>query len=48
MYYDSESALKNTLLGLANGTINLESYKTKAANLAVNYTPTRLYQRLVH
>jgi hypothetical protein len=48
MYYESETALKNTLLGLANGSINIEPYKTKAAELALNYTPKRLYQRLVN
>ena len=48
MYYNSDAELTNLLMGLANGTISIESHKTKAAALALNYTPKNLYKRLVN
>lgn len=41
------SSLKDTLLGLAHKTINIEAYKIKAVALANDYTPENLYGRLV-
>jgi hypothetical protein len=40
-------SLKDTLLGLAHKTTNLEAYKIKAIALANGYTPENLYGRLV-
>ncbi len=48
MYYNSDTELTNLLMGLANGTISIEPYKTKVAALALNYTPKNLYKRLVN
>lgn len=47
MYYQSDKALTDILLGLANGSISIDSYKAKAEEIAVNYTPKSLYKRLV-
>jgi hypothetical protein len=47
MYYDSETALIDILLGLANHTIDIEQYKTNAIELGKSYTPENLYSRLV-
>jgi hypothetical protein len=48
LYYDSENALKDMLLRLANGDISIEKNKVKAAEIAQNYTPKSLYKRLVN
>ena len=48
MYYQSDKELTDILLGLANGTLPIDSYKTKAEQIAVNYTPKSLYKRLVN
>lgn len=48
LYYDSDTALKDMLLKLANGHILLEKNKIKAAEIAQNYTPKSLYKRLVN
>jgi hypothetical protein len=48
MYYKSEKELTDILLGLANGEIDIEKYKTKAAEVAMDYTSSSLYKRLVN
>jgi hypothetical protein len=48
MYYQSEKELTDILLGLANGEIDIEKYKSKAAEIAINYTSKSLYKRLVN
>jgi hypothetical protein len=48
MYYKSEKDLTDILLGLANGEIDIEQYKRKAAEVAINYTSKSLYKRLVN
>ena len=48
MYYKSEKELTDILLGLANGTVLIDTYKTKAAEIALSYTPQNLYKRLVY
>jgi hypothetical protein len=47
MYYRSDKELTDILLGLANGSMSMDTYKTKAEQIAVNYTPKSLYKRLV-
>ena len=46
-YYSSMDDLKNILLKLANGEINIEQYKLSANEVAEHYTPHNLYGRLV-
>jgi hypothetical protein len=48
LYYDSDNALKDMLLNLANGHILLDKNKVKAGEIAKNYTPESLYKRLVN
>lgn len=48
LYYNSTEALKNIILGLANGQIPIEKYKAKAVEMAHNFTPHNLYGRLVN
>lgn len=48
MYYQSDKELTDILLGLANGSVSIDSYKAKAEQMAVNYTPKSLYKRLVN
>jgi hypothetical protein len=48
MYYKSEKELTDILLGLANAEIDIEKYKCKAAEIAINYTSKSLYKRLVN
>ena len=47
MYYHSEKELTDIIVGLANGTVQIDTYKTKAEEVALNYTPKNLYKRLV-
>ena len=47
LYYNSTNELKEIILGLAYGRIQIEKYKTKASEIAQNYTPHTLYERLV-
>ena len=48
MYYQSDKELMDILLGLANGSISMDSCTTKAEQIALNYTPKSLYKRLVN
>ena len=48
LYYNSDKALIDILLGLANGRIEIGEYKIKAAEIGHNYTPHNLYERLVN
>jgi hypothetical protein len=47
MYYHSEKELTDIIVGLANGTVQIDKYKAKAEEVALNYTPKNLYKRLV-
>lgn len=47
LYYNSEKELTGIIVGLANGQIEIEKYRLKAAEIAQHYTPHNLYGRLV-
>jgi hypothetical protein len=47
MYYHSENELTDIIVGLANGTVQIDKYKAKAEEIALNYTPKHLYKRLI-
>lgn len=47
LYYATDDELKNILLGLANQTIDIETLKANAFEMADNFTPRNLYGRLV-
>jgi hypothetical protein len=47
LYYTSDANLAEIFFKLADGTIDIENYKTKAAEIAQRYTPQNLYTRLV-
>ncbi len=47
MYYQSDKELIDILLGLANRSLLIDSYKAKAEQMAMDYTPKSLYKRLV-
>ena len=48
MYYQSDKELTDILLNLANGLMSIDKYKTKAEEIALDYTPKNLYKRLVN
>lgn len=47
LYYKSSEELKNIILGLARKTINIETLKANAFEMADNFTPRNLYGRLM-
>jgi hypothetical protein len=47
LYYTSDESLKDIILGLASGAIQVEKYKAQAIEVARSYTPQNLYGRLV-
>jgi hypothetical protein len=47
LYYNSDKELKDIILGLAKGSINMRVLRTNAEAMAFKFTPKNLYGRLV-
>jgi hypothetical protein len=47
LYYNSDKELKDIILGLAKGSINMRVLRTNAEEMAFKFTPKNLYGRLV-